>query len=369
MAYSTQEIRDFIASKGIGNDPHAMANFARQYGVTPEQVDAALGVPAGTSQQWLTLNSPGQFAAPNSASEADLQRSIAGGSAYSGNPHQAYQWAQSRGLSSEQADRAFGFAPGTSAQWAQAQGLDWGGTAPAGSGLTTQQPGMPGLGQYQPNTTGSPYAPMAGGNALNFGLQQQGFGAGGMGAGSGFGSASSNPYASNPALPWMADAIGQQVGQNLQRNIMPGIRSAASAAGGLGGSRQGIAEGVAIGDAMTGYGNTLANLYGSQFNQDRNYGLQSDALDYSIWQGNNQVQRQAQQDQIGLANQMLGWNQQLGIGNATQVQNSPLNYWQQFGNQASQFAGLGGSQSQNLQGNPWLGALGGAMTAGKLFGG
>ena len=64
---------------------------------------------------------------------------------------------------------------------------------------------------------------------------------------------------------------------------------------------------------------------------------------------------------------VVGWNGQ-GLNLATQQQNTPLNYWQQFSNAFNQAGGLGGSANQQLQGNPWLGAIGGWLAMNGMLG-
>ena len=398
--YTDQQIKDFIGQQGIADNPHAIYNFAKQYGVAPGRLDSVMGWSSGTADRWIQeqglqglAGSAYGGSAPTTGTYTDQQvRDFAQSRGVADNPHALRAFAQQYGVGAGQIDSAMGYAPGTAANWVQQRGLAAlpGGSA-GGGGLTlapnppggyhssqgaqqqastqqasTQQQGTPSMGAYQPNPNANPYTPMAGGWDSFNGQTMQGQPPPGPLSWGGGGAQSTTPGA-NPYTSWMADSIGQRLGQNLQRNILPGIRSAASAAGGLGGSRQGIAEGIAIGDTMTGYGNTLANLYSGQFNADRNYGLANDALDLNVYNTNQNWMRQGQQDQLGLADRLLGWNQNYGVGNATQVQNTPLNYWQQFGNQASQFAGLGGSQSQNLQGNPFLGALGGAMAGSQLW--
>lgn len=171
----------------------------------------------------------------------------------------------------------------------------------------------------------------------------------------------------NPYLPAMADDITRRASTQFMQQINPAINRAAVANGGYGGSRQGIAQGLAMSQGMDNIAGQLSWLYANQFNADRNYGLANDALDLNVYNANQNWMRQGQQDQLGLADRLLGWNQQYGVGNATQVQNTPLNYWQQFSNTGAQLGGMGGTQSQNLQGNPYLGALGGAMTGAKLW--
>jgi hypothetical protein len=97
-------------------------------------------------------------------------------------------------------------------------------------------------------------------------------------------------------------------------------------------------------------------------------------MDFNTWQANNQNMRQGTQDQISLLNNLLNW-QGIGTGAATNVQNTPMNYWQQFAQGAGNLGGVGGTvnqtgtNSQNLQGNPLLGGIGGYQLWNALFGG
>ncbi|HMZ00660.1 MAG TPA: hypothetical protein PLU79_13495 [Burkholderiaceae bacterium] len=380
-----QQIRDFIQAQGIGDNPFAIYNYAQKYDVSPGEIDSAMGYAPGTSDAWIRqqglkgLNGTaygGTARTKTPVTDAQV-RAFIQQQGIADNPHAIQAFAGQYGVTPGQIDSAMGYSPGSATGWQQSAGLT--GQVPAGVysapapappaptgavGLPQTQPaaqpgGFPSMGTYAMPTTqnmpwASPGAPTTSAPSATSGWAQP-----------------QQPFSLpsyNPYTEWMADSIGQRMGQHLQRNLLPGIRSGAASAGGLGGSRQGIAEGIAIGDTMTGYGNALAGLYSGQFNADRNYGLANDAMDLNVYNANQNWMRQGQQDQLGLADRLLGWNQQYGVGNATQVQNTPLNYWQQFSNSAGQMAGLGGSQSQNLQGNPWLGALGGAMTAGNLWG-
>ena len=65
MAYTPDQIKQFVTDKGIGNNPYAMYSYAQQYGVGADQVDKAMGYDAGTSQKWIQqqgLSMPGQGA-------------------------------------------------------------------------------------------------------------------------------------------------------------------------------------------------------------------------------------------------------------------------------------------------------------------
>jgi hypothetical protein len=354
MAFTDQEVADFIASQGwagTGQPVNASAIFGAAQG---NMVDASQLDRVGAANGWW------------------------------GNTG-ATDWVTSKGL---------GGALGTQAPTAQtmtAPALQIGGTptpaamSPASPGAPTVPAGagtwiQPGLGAPTGGWAGSSkpsgsYMP-AGGPGSNFGNdprmggpgQWGGMGGlGGMTGNQGFGGLMQYLW-QNPSTMAMGNEMTRQVNNNLQRNILPGIRRNAMVDGVSGGSGQGIAEGLAIGDSMGALAGSLAGLYGNQFNQDRGYGLQSDALDYNIHRGNLQDMRTGQLDQLGFMDQMTKWGQQ-GIGAATQVQNTPLTRWQQFSDTGARLGGLGSQQSQQLQGNPWLSAAGGWMAGQKMFGG
>ena len=177
------------------------------------------------------------------------------------------------------------------------------------------------------------------------------------------------PWSQNPYMQPMFNSIMQQNTQNLQRNVLPNIGRGGSAAGGYGDTRQAIAEGIAMGDMANANTNAMANIGFQGYQFDKNYGLANDALNLNVYNANQNWMNQGQQNQLNALDKLLGWNQTYGVGNATNTQNTPMNYWQQFSNTASQLGGMGGTNSQNLQGNPWLGALGGYLTGSQLFGG
>ena len=83
-------------------------------------------------------------------------------------------------------------------------------------------------------------------------------------------------------------------------------------------------------------------------------------LDRGIWNDNMGWANQGFQNTRGLMNDAYGWATG-GVGATTAQQNTPLNYWQQFANAGNAAGGQGGTStnSQNMQGNPYLGAWGG----------
>lgn len=170
-----------------------------------------------------------------------------------------------------------------------------------------------------------------------------------------------SPGQYNPGWQPMVNAMTDNANRNLQNNLAQ-IGRAGVANGMYGNARQGVAEGQAIGDMNAQLGSNLAQLGFNQYNTDNNF-------DLATYNANQGWANQGFQNQLTGLDKMLGWNQTYGVGNATNVQNTPLNYWQQFSNGAAQMGGLGGSASQNNPGNPWLGALGGAQLGYQLFGG
>ena len=390
--YTADQINSEIKRLGLENDHWGQYNLVKQYNVDPAVYDAARGLAAGTTAGW-SANAQKELAGPiaNTRGLADT------------NPQMAYALAQQRGFTGNQADSLYGKGAGTSANFASQYGLTGLGSTPAATmppigGAAPPVNNSPANPYLSPSTAGSTPAPMpntgggtmgvpdylvapssympAGGQGSNFSNDPRMGGPSGWGpswmkggpmGNQGFGGLTDYLF-QNPSTMAMGNEVTRQVNNNLQRNILPGIRGNAMAAGTVGGSRQGVAEGLATGEAMTGLAGALANLYGNQFNQDRGYELQSDALDFNIHRGNLQDMRQGQMDQLGFINQMNNWGQQ-GIGIANQTRDRPFTDWQRFVGPASQMAGLGSQQTQNLQGNPYLGALGGYMTGSKMFGG
>lgn len=222
-----------------------------------------------------------------------------------------------------------------------------------------------------------------GGNGGGYGYSNVGGGGGTYGAapygGGGYGPGG------NPYLSQMGEAAIAQNTQNFNRNVLPQISSRSMATGGYGGSRQGVIEATAANDLNTGNANALANLYGNQYNNDqnRNLGYYQAGNSYNLGLGNlglgyAGLDRQINNDnmswqQQGINNGLNIWdrlqagnNTAINAGNA--IQQTPLNYWQQFSQGANSIGqGYGTSTSTAQNGsNPLLGALGGAQLGGQV---
>ena len=185
---------------------------------------------------------------------------------------------------------------------------------------------------------------------------------------SGGGSMSSN-FAMNPYLQEMGDRIAGTMTNNWQRQVQPQIASGAMATGGYGGSRQGVVEANSANDLNNGIGAALASLYGNGYNTGLQYdlGLKNNQLGYAnldrnISNDNNNWQLQGANFGLGIYDRLQQGNQ-LGLNAGTNMQNTPMNYWNNFSNGANSIGqGYGTSTgTQNMPGNPLMGAIGGAQ--------
>lgn len=197
---------------------------------------------------------------------------------------------------------------------------------------------------------------------------------GGASFGGGASTAGASTAGQNPYLTKMGNVMAGQMTDNFNRKVMPGIASQMMATGGYGGSRQGVIEANAMNDLNGQIGGALTNLYGNGYNTSLQYdlGLRNNdlgfaGLDANIAQNNFNNRLAGAQFGQGVFNQGMA-NNQTGINAGTNIQNTPMNYWSQFGNQYNSIGqGYGattGSTSQ--QGNPVMGALGGAQLGSRL---
>jgi len=208
-----------------------------------------------------------------------------------------------------------------------------------------------------------------------------GGGAGGGGGGEYGGGGGSNPY-----LGQMADNITRQMQDNYTRNQLPTMRSGAMAAGGFGGSRQGVVESNSLYDLNNNIGSAVSNLYGTDWTNQQNRNLQQQQINnqFTLGQGNlglgyanldANINNSNNSNQLNWANFGLNVNQQqfaqtqAGIQNATNIQDTPMRYVSQFSNMNNATGGQGGTSTstQDMQGNRYVGAAGGALIGSQLY--
>lgn len=212
-----------------------------------------------------------------------------------------------------------------------------------------------------------------GGAAGGMGMQ----GGGAMGMGMGNSAMGGAPSGQNPYLSQMGDVMASQMTQNFNRKVMPQISAQQAATGGFGGSRQGVIEANAMNDLNGQIGNALTNLYGQGFNTSLNYdlGLRNNdlgfaGLDAQINQNNFNNRLNGANFGLGIYDRQQQGNQ-AGINAGTNIQNTPMNYWSQFGNQYNSIGrGFNSTTgSVNQQGNPAMAALGGAQLGSRIASG
>lgn len=189
---------------------------------------------------------------------------------------------------------------------------------------------------------------------------------GGGSSGGSSGSMSFNPTM-NPYLQQMGDMMAGTMTNNWKRQVQPQIASQAIASGGFGGSRQGVAEANSANDLNMGIGSALSNLYGQGYGQGLNYdlgqqnmGLGYANLDRSINNDNLNWQMQGANFGLGVYDRLQQANQ-LGLQTGSQIQNTPMNYWNQFSQGANSLGQGYGTQTSQSGGNPLMGAIGGAQ--------
>lgn len=125
------------------------------------------------------------------------------------------------------------------------------------------------------------------------------------------------------------------------------------------------------GNAMSQFNAGQGNQMLGQFRNLQEQGRQFDAnLDWGIDRDNWNRQRIGMQDSLGIFDRMTGnTNQQFDLGTA--LQNMPLAQQQAFAQMMTMLGGLGGTNtnSQQLQGNPLMGGIGGWLAMAQLLGG
>jgi hypothetical protein len=172
-------------------------------------------------------------------------------------------------------------------------------------------------------------------------------------------------FGANPYLQSTIDAALGDTVRAFNMGVSPSIRSSMVRSGSFGNSGLEQMSGEAERQLQQNLGRQANEMRFNDFWTNQNFGrtLFQDA------QTNNLNNASFGMGLLGTLNQ---FNQQ-DLNNANQVQNTPMNYWQQFSNQANAIGqGFGTQQSNmNMQGSPLMGALGGWQLGsqfGKAFG-
>lgn len=236
-------------------------------------------------------------------------------------------------------------------------------------------------GQRAPNGFGYGTQAAGAGATPSWQLGGASFGGGAQAGSSSQTGGSTSMTGQNPYLQQMGDALTSTMTNNWRRNVQPQMASSAMATGGYGGSRQGVIEANSANDLNQGIGSALAGLYGNGYNTSLQYdlgvknnqlgfgnlGLGYANLDRNINNDNNSWQLQGANFGLGVYDRVQQGNQ-AGIQSGTNIHNTPMNYWSQFGNQANSFGQGYGTTTGNTsqQGSPFIGALGGAQLGSQI---
>ena len=375
----------------LGISPEqALYNYARENNISNADVDTYMGYTPGSADAWVRQRDAGIAGLNNNSSASDIASAYrkwsgANGGDTTENQRAAESYLQSLGIGSGAINDAYnaykapqplyaGLNNNSSAsdiasayrQWSSSNGGDTTDNQRAAESYLQSL----GIGSGAINDAYNAY------KAPQQPQQQpsQNLGIGG----------SYNPQ-QNPYLGQMGRDIGSQMFDNWSRTQMPSIRSGAMAAGGFGGSRQGVVEANGMNDMNRQYGQALTSMYGNDWSQQQGRNLQQQGLnnsydlglrssdlgfanlDANINQNNFGNQMQAANFGLGVYNTLNNQTQQ-GINAGTNIQNTPLDYQKYFTNSAN---GVGSgystdTTSQTNQGNPWLGALGGAQIGNQI---
>ena len=250
-----------------------------------------------------------------------------------------YEYAKQNNLSNADVDAYMGYSPGTADSWVS-QNIGSGGAASGGGGGASANLG---LGAASGNQSAVYSSPNSGANS---GMNPQYPGVN-----------NANPY-----LAGMGRDIGNQLAETWQRQMLPSIRSGAMAVGGFGGSRQGVVEANALNDLGKNYVSGLTNLYGTDYTNAQNRGLQKRGmdqsydlglrnndlgfsnLDYQINQGNFGNQLAAANFGLGVQNNLMN-NNLTGISAGTNIQNTPQDYQKYYNDTVTGYGNTGGTRN------------------------
>lgn len=171
----------------------------------------------------------------------------------------------------------------------------------------------------------------------------------------GFGGAGANPY-----LQSTVDGVLGDMTRNFNMAVSPSIRSSMVRSGSFGNSgleQMGLEAERQLQSSM---GRAASDLRYNDFWNNQQFGRQ-------LFQDAQQNNLNNASFGLGLLGTLNQFNQQ-DLSNATQVQNTPMNYWSQFTNAANSVGqGFGNTQSNtSMPGSPLMGALGGWQLGGAL---
>lgn len=172
----------------------------------------------------------------------------------------------------------------------------------------------------------------------------------------------SNPYLGqdNPYLTGMIDKAQGDVVRNYNLSTQPAYNSAMVRSGSFGNAGVQEMNQNAQSQLQQNLGNISNQMRGQDYQNQQQMYQWDQQFDRSLYNDAYGQNRQDYMDAMGL----LGGQQQAtqnDISNAGNIQNTPMQYWQQFSNGANSIGQGYGNSSVQGSGSPILGAIGGAQ--------
>lgn len=173
---------------------------------------------------------------------------------------------------------------------------------------------------------------------------------------------SGNPFLgqNNPYLQKQIDSTMGDMAQNYNMLQKPQQESAMVGSGSFGNSGLQQLQQKGLYDQQQAMGNTANNMRAQDYNNQQSMYQWDQGFNKSIYDTTFNQNQQNVQTTMGLLGAMNGYGQQ-DIANSTSIQNTPMQYWQQFNQGANQIGGQGGSSSAAMPGDQAMGAMSGAM--------
>jgi hypothetical protein len=172
----------------------------------------------------------------------------------------------------------------------------------------------------------------------------------------------------NPYLgvdnPYLTDKINLAQGdlvRNFNLTAQPAFNAALVRSGSFGNSGVQELNENARRDLQANLGRISTDFRGADYNNQQGMYRWDQEFNRNLYNDAYGQQQQDLQTQIGLLDRSQAYLGQ-DVNNANTIQNVPLNYWQQFSNQANAIGqGYGTTTQQGGGSNPWVSALGGAQ--------
>jgi hypothetical protein len=180
-----------------------------------------------------------------------------------------------------------------------------------------------------------------------------------------------NPFLGrdNPYLTQKIDQAQGDLVRNYNLTAQPAYNSAMVRSGSFG--NEGVAQmnENSRRNLQSELGDISTNLRGQDYRDQQSMYQWDQEFGRSLYNDAYGQQQQNLQSSLGLMDRMQAYNSN-ATNNANTIQNTPMNYWQQFSNSANSIGqGYGTTTNPGGGSNPWVGALGGAQLGSSLANG